>query len=69
MKKYSGKLGRTIEKLIAELKDIDAAIADFARLEAESQANGKRSKPAGGSAGAKSETLFEVKRKLRRRKT
>jgi hypothetical protein len=59
-------LNREISELIRELRYIDTAIADFERLETQSHAKGTRSGPI---AGAKFEALFEVKRKLRRRKS
>jgi hypothetical protein len=65
MKNRIKHLEREIRKLIRELKYIDTAIADFERLETQSHAKGTRSE---SNAGAKSETLFEVKRQLRQRK-
>jgi hypothetical protein len=59
-------LSREISELIRELNYIDTAIADFERLETQSHAKGTLSAP---NAGAKIETLFEVKRKLRRKKS
>lgn len=61
MQMHAKDLKKNIQMLSLELKDIDAAIADFERLEAKSHAMAMASKPK--YAGAK---LSDVKRKRRR---
>jgi hypothetical protein len=59
MKEY---LNKKIKDLTRERKDLDTAIADFERLEAQLPAKGKRS---GTPPAAKSGNLVEMKRKSR----